>query len=346
MLFVRGRGRLSLVSLAVLAACSTPVVQPPPTPPPPVIPTIKPRPPMNAVEGMGVPEKGTDGKYLTPNRSVTSNTALWHVRMALNVAALNCDRFSAVTRTQYNQILAVHRVALDNANDAVDRNYAVAYGRSGVGLRERLNTVVYNFFALPPVTKSFCAVAATVGTKIAAMPSDALLGYAPEALAELERPFQEFYAAYADYLRRLAEWQSRFGGTVTVVVSPTPLPPPPIPPGDAPPAGGYMPSSGKALQNSLPPPPSSMTTTPAPASPAPISSTPAPAPVAPAPVAPRSVAPAPVVPAPTTAPAAPLVGPPAVSRTQPRPSSSAPTQAPAPTQGPTLTVQPLPVGQE
>ncbi|HKT77600.1 MAG TPA: hypothetical protein VJQ78_12760, partial [Sphingobium sp.] len=91
---------------------------------------------------------------------------------------------------------------------------------------------VYNFFALPPVTKSFCPVAIEVGAKILAMPSSQLLAYAPEALTALEKPFQEFYEAYADYLRRLADWQSRFGGTVTVVVSPTPLPPPPKPPAE------------------------------------------------------------------------------------------------------------------
>src|SRR3546814_11610998 len=91
-------------------------------------------------------------------------------------------------------------------------------------------SVVYNFFALPPVTKSFCPVAIDVGAKILAMPSDQLLAYAPEALIALEKPFQDFYAAYADYLRRLAEWQSRFGGKVTVVASPTPLPPPQMAP--------------------------------------------------------------------------------------------------------------------
>jgi hypothetical protein len=66
-----------------------------------------------------------------------------------------------------------------------------------------------------------------------------LLAYAPEALTALEKPFQEFYEAYADYLRRLAEWQSRFGGTVTVVVSPTPLPPPPTPPKEL--GAGFVP---------------------------------------------------------------------------------------------------------
>ncbi len=72
-----------------------------------------------------------------------------------------------------------------------------------------------------------------------ATPSSQLLAYAPEALTALEQPFQEFYEAYADYLRRLAEWQSRFGGTVSVVVSPTPLPPPPLPPKEI--SAGFVP---------------------------------------------------------------------------------------------------------
>lgn len=198
---------------------------------------MKPVPPMGAVAGMSIPEVGKDGKFLTANRGVTSNTALWHVRMALNVAALSCNGGGDLARLQYNRLLHVHQAALRESNSAVDRNYAAAYGTTGTAYRERLNTVVYNFFSLPPVTKSFCPVAVTVGAKLLAMPSSALLEYAPQALAELEKPFQDFYAAYADYLRRLAEWQSRFGATVTVVVSPTPLPPPPIPPGEVLPSG-------------------------------------------------------------------------------------------------------------
>lgn len=218
-----------LTALALVAGCSTPKKEPP-TPPPPLVRTIKPLPPMGAVDGMSIPEVDASGKYLTPNRGVTANTALWHVRMALNVAALSCHGVNEPARLQYNQILHVHEAVLREANAAVDRNYTAAYGSGGLQARELLNTVVYNFFALPPVTKSFCPVAIEVGAKILAMPSSQLLAYAPEALTALEKPFQEFYDAYADYLRRLAEWQSRFGGTVTVVVSPTPLPPPPLPP--------------------------------------------------------------------------------------------------------------------
>ncbi|MCB4862483.1 hypothetical protein K7W03_23100 [Sphingobium sp. PNB] len=231
----------SVAALALIAGCSTPEKKAPPTPPPPVVPTIKPLPPMGAVEEMGIPEVGEDGKYLTPNRGVTANTALWHVRMALNVAALSCHGVNEPARIQYNRILHVHEAALREANAAVDRNYYVAYGQGGLKARELLNTVVYNFFALPPVTKSFCPVAIEVGAKILAMPSNQLLAYAPEALTQLEKPFQEFYAAYADYLLRLAEWQSRFGGTVSVVVSPTPLPPPPTPPREI--AAGFAPGA-------------------------------------------------------------------------------------------------------
>ena len=236
----------SLAALAWVAGCSTPEKKAPPTPPPPVVPTIKPLPPMGAVEDMSIPEVGDDGNYLTPNRGVTANTALWHVRMALNVAALSCHGVNEPARIQYNRILHVHEGALKEANAAVDRNYLAAYGSGGLQARELLNTVVYNFFALPPVTKSFCPVAIEVGAKILAMPSNQLLAYAPEALTQLEKPFQEFYAAYADYLRRLAEWQSRFGGTVSVVVSPTPLPPPPTPPREV--------TAGFTAQSPIPPP--------------------------------------------------------------------------------------------
>lgn len=274
----RVAGRLSLVSLTVIAACSTP--KPPPvvpTLPPPVVITVRPLPPMGAVEGMSIPTKGDDGKYLTPNRGVTASTALWHVRMALNVAALSCHDRADLARSQYNRMLHVHGEVLTAANKAVDRNYLYAYGGTGINQRERLNTVVYNFFSLPPVTKSFCPVAIEVGAKMLSMPSSALLAYAPEALAQLEKPFQDFYAAYADYLRRLAEWQSRFGATVTLIVSPTPLPPPPVPPGEAPPPQGYV--------SPLPAPPdvTSMNPVPPAATPAQPGATVQPTPAQPAP---------------------------------------------------------------
>ena len=244
--FRRFRSVASITTLALIAGCSTPKKEV--VAPPPVIETIRPVPPMGAVEGMSVPDVGADGKRLTPNRGVTSNTALWHVRMALNVAALSCHEAGDLARLQYNQMLHVHKAVLGAANAAVDRNYQFEYGSTGIARREQLNTVVYNFFSLPPVQPTFCKAAIEVGAKMLSMPSASLLAYAPEALTALEKPFQDFYDAYADYLRRLAEWQARFGASVTVVVSPTPLPPPPVPPGEAPPPG-FRPSLPAAPQS-------------------------------------------------------------------------------------------------
>lgn len=261
-------GRISLVSLAVLAACATPPPPPPPpTPPPPVVPTVMPTPPDNAAEGMAIPEKDENGKFLTANRGTTANTALWHVRMALNVAALNCDKYGSTARDQYNQLLAVHKAMLASANAAVDRNYKAAYGNAALQSRERLNTIVYNFFALPPVIKNFCPVAVTVGAKMLLMPSTQLLVEAPTLLAELEKPFQDFYAAYEDYLRRLAEWQARFGARVTVIVSGQTMPTPPKPPAEVP--VGWTPGMPTSLQATPP--------VPATTSAAPLSGPPAPA---------------------------------------------------------------------
>lgn len=245
----------SITTLTLIAGCSTPKKEA--VAPPPVIETIRPVPPMGAVENMSIPDVGEDGKRLTPNRGVTSNTALWHVRMALNVAALSCHDTGDRALSQYNQMLHVHKAVLGAANAAVDRNYTFEYGGTGIARREQLNTVVYNFFSLPPVQPTFCKAAIEVGAKMLSLPSSALLGYAPEALETLEKPFQDFYEAYADYLRRLAEWQARFGASVTVVVSPTPLPPPPVPPSEAPPQG-YMPSLPAALPSTAPPQPASV----------------------------------------------------------------------------------------
>src|SRR3546814_13785205 len=96
--------------------------------------------------------------------------------MALNVAALSCHGVNEPARIQSNRILHVPQAALREANAAVDRNYLPAYGTGGLTARELLNTVLYNFFALPPVTKSFCPVPIDVVAKILAMPSDQLQG--------------------------------------------------------------------------------------------------------------------------------------------------------------------------
>lgn len=229
-----------LACALALAGCAVKETKAPPTPPPPVVPTVMPTPPNSAAPDMDLPDQAADGSYITPNRGMRGEQALWHVRMALNVAALSCLQGGDRVRVQYNQMLRIHAAPLARANNAIE---AIYFGRNQanfVAAREQLNTTVYNFFALPPVQKAFCAKSLDIITIINGMTSDALLGYAPTALEELEKPFQEFYAAYADYLRRLAEWRKRFGAQVMVLgpedeeppappAAPAGGPPPPLP---------------------------------------------------------------------------------------------------------------------
>lgn len=209
--------RLSLLALTALAACATPVKQVPPTPPPAVVPTVMPTPPRNSAPDMVPPDKDEAGKFITPNRDSQGDQALWHVRMGLNVAALGCPETNGQTRILYNQMLTVHGASLKRANDTLEVSYQQRYGSSAIRMREVLNTLVYNFFALPPAQKAFCQKAVATMTIINGLTPEALAAYAPKALDELEQPFRDFWAEYEDYLRRLEEWRKRFGATVRLV---------------------------------------------------------------------------------------------------------------------------------
>ncbi|MDX3909706.1 MAG: hypothetical protein QHC67_07785 [Sphingobium sp.] len=228
---------VSIAAALLLASCAK---SPPPTfPPPQVIPTVMPMPPMGAAENLDLPDVDAQGQYITPNRNMTGQQALWHVRMALNVAALSCRDAGDIMGIEYNRMLRIHALPLAQANSVADATYASRYGVDATTMRDKIYTVVYNYFALPPAQKAFCPAARQVVTTINGLTPDALLAYTPQALQILEKPFQDFWAAYADYLRRLEEWRRRFG-TPSVQVLPCPAndpvcsgqaPPPPVAPG-------------------------------------------------------------------------------------------------------------------
>lgn len=227
--FVRLPLGLAMVSALALTACEP--AKPPPTPPPPVVSTVMPTPPNGSAPDMDLPEQDETGKFQTPNRNMTGQQALWHVRMALNVAALGCRVPGEPAKVQYNRMLHIHVLALKLANDATENSYNARYGKNAFQMREKLNTIVYNYFALPPAQKAFCETAVAVLTTINGMTPTQLVDYAPTALAQLEAPFQAFWEAYAEYLRKLEEWRLRYGRpTVIVTGGPSDEPPRPAAP--------------------------------------------------------------------------------------------------------------------
>lgn len=207
-----------LVVISMVAGCAKKV--PPPPPPPVVIIPPQPQPPMGAPENMRIPEAAADGTRKTVNSSVSTAQAVWNLRSAYNVAALNCveAEYNPVLEG-YKSFLKVHDKSLDKADAELKKNFTGAFGKQGTRERETYQTQVYNFFAVPPVKSTFCNAAMQLAAEIALIPAGQLEGYAPQGLAKFEAPFMAFFDAYDQYRADLAAWQAKYGGIV--VVAPT-----------------------------------------------------------------------------------------------------------------------------
>ncbi len=204
-----------LVFLILLAGCAhrapAPVaVAPAPPPPLPVV-TAVPMP-AGASPGMTIPAMLTDGSYPTPSRGLSPAGTIWHLRVALNVAALACRGATgdAITN-RYNAVLTSHRAPFAKAQAAVAKEFPAGY--------DDAMTRLYNWYALAPARDGFCAAADRVLAALPAIQGDALAGYAAAALAELDRPFTDFYRAYDAW-----RYQRAAASAASAPVAPVPAP--------------------------------------------------------------------------------------------------------------------------
>lgn len=209
--------RSSIVTVALaLAACApkpapTPpppvIVAPPPPPPPP--PRPMPTPPRSSALNLTIPIADMNGRRLTPNVDLTPEQSLWQLRIALNVAALNCrGPDEAVLVANYTRFLNTHRAAIARSERTVIAGLGRLTGTNGIAARDSLSTRLYNYFAQPPVHDDFCRVATDVTAQSAAEPTAAILPFAALKIAEVDRPFVDFYDAYDRYRIELAQWQA------------------------------------------------------------------------------------------------------------------------------------------
>lgn len=168
--------------------------------PPPVV-EVVPLPP-GASPGMLVPQPLADGSFPTPNRGLSAAGTLWHLRAALNVAALSCRGGEGeAIQTGYNAWLLHDRAALA----AAASRYAAEYqGTPSAGDFDNAMTRLYNFWSQTPVRTAFCAAAATAMAQVSASDAATLPSLAPAALAALDRPFVDFYRAYDAWRRARA----------------------------------------------------------------------------------------------------------------------------------------------
>jgi hypothetical protein len=152
--------------------------------------------PVGARPGMNVPMRLPDGSYPTPNRALSAAGAVWHLRSALNVAALACRGTQEATIiAQYNALLAARKGELASAQATLQAEYRAAGGDWQDRFDDQM-TRLYNFFAQDLARDSFCSGAAETLGAIATVPAATLPTFAAERLATLERPFTDFFAAY------------------------------------------------------------------------------------------------------------------------------------------------------
>ncbi|WP_340314775.1 SPOR domain-containing protein [Rhizorhabdus argentea] len=210
----------------LLSGCGKKTVKPTPaTRPPSISSASRPQPPSGATDNLQLPPKDGKGGYRTINSNLSPIEAAWHLRSALNVAALTCDRTGKQgIAGNYNRLLGRQRKTLADA-------YRAEGGRFGsVGATDAHITQIYNFFAQPPVQARFCAAAADVSAEAAALPPDGLTAFAPAALERLMKPFTDFYSAYAGYRMELGasakEDHPQAREAVPVASQPAPAGPP------------------------------------------------------------------------------------------------------------------------
>jgi|TARA_R110002049_G_scaffold92006_1_gene228712 hypothetical protein len=217
--------RLLLIAggLAALAACQTP--PPPPPPPPPVVqPQYTPRaptPPFGASNLTIVPMLRADGLRDTINRDLGPLETLWHVRAALNVAALSCtgplyERLVG----DYNAFITNNSASLSNANSAIIRKFQREIGADYKAEHDRHQTQLYNYWSFSPLRRPFCDQAVQISQRAIVTKSADLDAFAQRALPELERPFTDFYLAYEEYQRDLKAWQVQYGDPAAAISPP------------------------------------------------------------------------------------------------------------------------------
>ncbi len=227
--FARSRGTATRqaavlgVMTMLLASCShhkVAVEVPPPAP------VVVPRPELPAQLGAIVPPpRAADGGYQTINHGIDPRQAMWHVRAALNVAAIGCrSDADAGLVPAYNAMLASQKSALATADSFVKTDFHARLGTKWQDAHDRYMTQLYNFFAQPAAKAAFCAAADQVAPQAAAVPTGGFQTFAQTALPQLEAPFLASYRAVDEYHIALAAWTAgQTGAPRTELAAATPL---------------------------------------------------------------------------------------------------------------------------
>lgn len=181
--------------LALVAGCAK-------VAPPPVVATLPPAPvvqapmPKGGRPGMVIPVRLADGSYATPNRALSDAATIWHLRTALNVAALACrDADEPQTTAAYNVLLTTRKPQLAAAESALSTEFRTR-GGDWRDTYDDAMTKLYNYWSQDFARAGFCAAAKQVLAEAPAVPATEFTSFATTRLVMLDRPFNDFFQAY------------------------------------------------------------------------------------------------------------------------------------------------------
>jgi hypothetical protein len=173
---------------------------------------------MGAMPNQAIPAHDGLGRYITPNNAISADEATWHVRAALNVAALGCrDASDAGIDAAYNRMLAEESRPLAAADAGVKAGYRARYGATWESTYDRDMTRLYNYFSQVPAHAAFCAVAHDIAMQAEGLSPIEFADFAAWALPKLDAPFTDFYRQYE-------AWRDRRDGQSVAVAATTPAP--------------------------------------------------------------------------------------------------------------------------
>ncbi len=150
------------------------------------------------------------GGYITPNRNLSPEETVWHVRVALNVAALGCRGADGPEMVNgYNALLNTSKQVLAAASTGMGARYKARYGSAWQARHDDAMTKLYNFWALPPVQTQFCGTALAVLREAATVQPAAFQSFATAALPRLEAPMVAFFGEFETYIAAREAWRTR-----------------------------------------------------------------------------------------------------------------------------------------
>jgi hypothetical protein len=191
---------LVLATFAVVVAAAPAAAAPPKKPPPKSKSAAKPaakpvaKPAAPAEPEVRVPPGG----FMVPKVVVLKNptlaereaNAVWNIRAALNVAALQCQ-FSPFLRTvkTYNSFLQAHSEELSRAQATMIGHFKRTDGAKALTSFDMYTTRTYNSYSTLDAQYAFCNAAGIVGRRALAVPKGKLgevaLAHGPEIRAAL-----------------------------------------------------------------------------------------------------------------------------------------------------------------